>query len=54
MRWVWVYYVDGVDERGRPTKKSMSCETSGHGGVKDYVQFVAPKNYVYGVCMCLS
>jgi len=54
MRWIWVYSVDGVDDRNRPTKKSLSCETSNHGGIRTYVRFIAPKGYVYGGCMCLS
>jgi hypothetical protein len=52
MRWIYEYNVDEVDPKGRPTKRSLCCETSNHGGVKKYVQFVVPKGYVYGRCRC--
>lgn len=52
MQWVWIYSVDEVDERGRPTKKNFVCDTNQHGGTKTYVKYVAPKGHVYGRCMC--
>lgn len=52
MQWMWFYTIDGLDSRGRPTKKTMSCETAQHGGVATWVQFVTPKNYQKGKCYC--